>query len=100
MMDGKAGNVTLSCCDDLPLEAVCSPIGGQEWHLECVSDQGSGLAYAESQALAPYGLLLWQSAVALARLVQTRSTLVESKQVLDLGAGVGLPGLVARSLGA
>jgi methyltransferase-like protein 23 len=92
--------VTLSCFDDLALEAVSIPIGGREWHLECVRDQGRVLAYAESHAQAPYGLLLWESAVALARSLHTRSTLVENKQVLELGAGVGLPGLVARSLGA
>jgi methyltransferase-like protein 23 len=79
---------------------VSIPIGGREWHLECVRDQGRVLAYAESHAQAPYGLLLWESAVALARLLHARSTLVENKQVLELGAGVGLPGLVARSLGA
>jgi methyltransferase-like protein 23 len=98
--DGKGGNVTLSCFDDLTLEAVSIPIGGREWHLECVRDQGRVLAYAESHAQAPYGLLLWESAVALARSLHARSTLVENKQVLELGAGVGLPGLVARSLGA
>ena len=92
--------MTLSCFDDLALETVSIPIGGREWHLECVRDQGRVLAYAESHAQAPYGLLLWESAVALARSLHTRSTLVENKQVLELGAGVGLPGLVARSLGA
>jgi len=51
-------------------------------------------------AQAPYGLLLWESAVALARSLHRQPTLVANKQVLELGAGVGLPGLVARSLGA
>ena len=92
--------MTLSGFDDLALETVSIPIGGREWHLDCVRDQGRVLAYAESHAQAPYGLLLWESAVALARSLHTHSTLVENKQVLELGAGVGLPGLVARSLGA
>ena len=52
--------MTLSCFDDLALEAVSIPIGGREWHLECVRDQGRVLAYAESHAQAPYGLLLWE----------------------------------------
>ena len=97
---GKGRNVTLTCFDDLMLDAVSIPIGEREWRVECVRDQGRVLAYAESHAQAPYGLLLWESAVALARSLHRRPTLVANKQVLELGAGVGLPGLVARSLGA
>src|SRR5262245_33452821 len=82
------------------LDAVSIPIGEREWRVECVRDEGRVLAYAESHAQAPYGLLLWESAVALARSLHRRPTLVANKQVLELGAGVGLPGLVARSLGA
>jgi methyltransferase-like protein 23 len=96
----ESGNVTLASFDDLTLDAVSIPIGGREWRVECVTDQGRVLAYAESHPQAPYGLLLWESAVALARSLHHRSTLVANKQVLELGAGVGLPGLVARSLGA
>jgi methyltransferase-like protein 23 len=92
--------VTLTCFDDLMVDAVSIPIGEREWRVECVRDQGRILAYAESHAQAPYGLLLWESAVALARSLHRRPTLVANKQVLELGAGVGLPGLVARSLGA
>ena len=92
--------MTLTCFDDLMLDAVSIPIGERKWRVECVQDQGRVLAYAESHAQAPYGLLLWESAVALARSLHRRPTLVANKQVLELGAGVGLPGLVARSLGA
>ena len=92
--------MTLSCFDDLTLDALTIPIGEREWRVECVRDEGRVLAYAESHAQAPYGLLLWESAVALARSLHHRSMLVANKQVLELGAGVGLPGLVARSLGA
>ena len=97
---GRGENVTLTCFDDLMLEPVSVSIGEREWRVECVRDQGHVLAYAESHAQAPYGLLLWESAVALARSLHRCPTLVANKQVLELGAGVGLPGLVARSLGA
>lgn len=92
--------MTLTCFDDLMLDVVSIPIGEREWRVECVQDRGHVLAYAESHAQAPYGLLLWESAVALARSLHRQPTLVANKQVLELGAGVGLPGLVARSLGA
>ena len=49
---------------------------------------------------APYGFLLWESSVALARWIAAKPELLRGKGVLELGAGVGLPGLVARSLGA
>jgi methyltransferase-like protein 23 len=92
--------VTLDHFDDLTLDTVSIPVGGREWRVECVRDEGRVLSYAERDAQAPYGLLLWESAVALAHLLHHRSALVANKQVLELGAGVGLPGLVARSLGA
>ena len=92
--------MTLTCFDDLTLDALTISIGRRDWCVECVRDEGRVLAYAESHAQAPYGLLLWESAVALARSLHHRSMLVANKQVLELGAGVGLPGLVARSLGA
>jgi len=47
-----------------------------------------------------YGFLLWESAVGLARQLTQQAARVRGKQVLELGAGVGLPGLVARALGA
>src|SRR5499426_1432972 len=61
----KIENVTLTCFDDLMLDAVTIPIGERDWRVECVRDQGRVLAYAESHDQAPYGLLLWESAVAL-----------------------------------
>jgi predicted nicotinamide N-methyase len=97
---GKGANVTLASFDDLTLDTVSIPIGGREWRVDCVTDQGRVLAYAETDAQAPYGLLLWESAIALARSLHHRPALVANKQVLELGAGIGLPGLVARSLGA
>lgn len=48
----------------------------------------------------PYGLLLWPAALALAERLAAAPSLVAGKRVLELGAGAGLPGLVAQSLGA
>ena len=37
---GKGRNVTLTCFDDLMLDAVSIPIGEREWRVERVRDQG------------------------------------------------------------
>ena len=47
----------------------------------------------------PYGIVLWPAAIALAHEIAARGSLA-SKRVLELGAGTGLPGIVAASLGA
>jgi predicted nicotinamide N-methyase len=49
---------------------------------------------------APYGVVLWPAAIALAHEIATRATEFRGKTVLELGAGTGLPGIVAASLGA
>jgi predicted nicotinamide N-methyase len=48
----------------------------------------------------PYGVALWPSAVALAHEVASRPRDFRGRTVLELGAGTGLPGIVASSLGA
>jgi predicted nicotinamide N-methyase len=48
----------------------------------------------------PYGVALWPSAIALASECASRADLLPGKTVLELGAGIGLPGLVAAGLGA
>jgi predicted nicotinamide N-methyase len=44
--------------------------------------------------------MLWASAICLSERLTEKPSLVAGKRVLELGAGVGLPGLVAASLGA
>jgi predicted nicotinamide N-methyase len=46
----------------------------------------------------PYGIVLWPAAIALAHDLATRE--LRGLRVLELGAGTGLPGIVAASLGA
>jgi methyltransferase-like protein 23 len=48
----------------------------------------------------PYGAMLWPSSIALAHDLFARSERLLGKRVLELGAGTGLPGIVAESLGA
>jgi predicted nicotinamide N-methyase len=75
-------------------------IGGRLWRIWCVEDQDYLLSFARGLDHLPYGLLLWESSVALSQRLAEEPSLVEGKRVLELGAGTGLPGLVARSLGA
>lgn len=48
----------------------------------------------------PYGVMLWPSSIALAHDVLSRADELTDKRVLELGAGTGMPGIVAASLGA
>ncbi|MCE7981391.1 MAG: hypothetical protein DYG89_09385 [Caldilinea sp. CFX5] len=84
----------------LPLETVTVGISGQTWRVTCVRNR-AGLATDRDQREHDlYGFLLWESAVGLATALTQQAAQVQGKQVLELGAGVGLPGLMARSLGA
>lgn len=75
-------------------------VGPREWTIWCVENQDVLLSLVSGHDDAPYGLLLWESAVALAQELEDRPELVAGARVLELGTGVGLPGLVARGLGA
>jgi predicted nicotinamide N-methyase len=75
-------------------------VAGRQWRVWCVERQDDLLSLSARFAHPPYGLLLWESAVALAQRLAEAPEIVANKRVLELGAGVGLPGLVARTLGA
>jgi predicted nicotinamide N-methyase len=82
------------------LTRVGVTVGEREWAIWCVENQDVLLSFMSADGDAPYGLLLWESAVALAHELEQHPELVAGRRVLELGAGVGLPGLVARRLGA
>jgi predicted nicotinamide N-methyase len=48
----------------------------------------------------PYGVMLWPAAIALTHDVLGRGHALSGTRVLELGAGIGMPGIVAASLGA
>ena len=78
-------------------------IGGRVWEISEASSADTLVARVETDAdlqAFPYGLLLWPAALALAERLAAQPSRVRGARVLELGAGVGLPGLVAQSLGA
>jgi len=81
------------------LTRIAVRIADRDWAIWCVEDQDALLSLMSADADIPYGLLLWESAVALAQELEQQPQLVAGRRVLELGAGVGLPGLVARRLG-
>ncbi|MCB0108266.1 MAG: methyltransferase domain-containing protein [Caldilineaceae bacterium] len=83
-----------------PLETVTLPIGNRAWQITCITDQDALLDGVNEVEHVPYGFLLWESAVALAGWLAERPQQIAGKRVLELGAGVGLAGLMAQQLGA
>jgi predicted nicotinamide N-methyase len=89
---------------DFPLHEYRLELGGREW---TVLHTGAVLSHADEQHFLremrehlPYGVALWPAAIALAHEVAARPEEFRGRRVLELGAGTGLPGIVAASLGA
>ena len=82
-----------------PLVTTPVLVGARAWDITCARDQDALLDFAEELEHFPYGFLLWDASVGLSRWLDDHPDCVAGKRVLELGAGVGLPGLVARSLG-
>lgn len=54
--------------------------------------------YQEQTSISPYWAKLWPSAIALCRFIVAHPGLIHKKHVLELAAGLGLPGIVAAQL--
>ena len=87
---------------ELTLEEYNLRLGERAWRILHTS---AVLSYEDEyrflhgdQPKVPYGVVLWPAAIALAHELASRA--LASKRVLELGAGTGLPGIVAASLGA
>jgi predicted nicotinamide N-methyase len=100
-----------SSTDPHVLRTTAGEIAFEEYHLRLegrawrILHTGAILSRADEQrflggeqARVPYGIVLWPAAIALAHEVASRP--VGGMRVLELGAGTGLPGIVAASLGA
>jgi predicted nicotinamide N-methyase len=84
----------------VPLAEFIFSIAGRDWRIQAARDHASLMGAVETYAAFPFGLLVWESAEALAAGLVERPELVAGKSVLELGAGVGFPGIVARAAGA
>lgn len=74
--------------------------GGRAWAIEAARDHAALLGASDAFAEFPFGLLLWESAPVLSQALVERAGEVRGARVLELGCGVGMPGIVARWLGA
>ena len=88
---------------DLPVEEVELDVGGRTWTIRHTGavigrDQEREFLRGEAATKRPYGSVLWPSAIALAHEVASRD--LAGKRILELGAGTGLPGIVAAAAGA
>lgn len=88
---------------DMPLEEVQLAVHGKTWsilHTGAVISHAEEAAFLAGEATTkrPYGIVLWPAAIALAHELATRD--LAGARILELGAGTGLPGIVAASLGA
>ncbi len=89
-----------------PLRLVEYRLGlaGREWGIlhtgALLSQMDEQRFLGESRELLPYGVALWPSAIALAHEVAARGDEFRGRRVLEIGAGTGLPGIVAATLGA
>lgn len=60
-----------------------------------VPDSEEVLDYYKANKEASYWAQVWPAAIGLATFIQTHPDIVQSKKVVELAAGLGLPGLVA-----
>lgn len=97
-------DVLRTTAGDFPLHEYRLRLGGRTWsilHTESVLSRDDEAHFLmELRERLPYGVVLWPAAIALAHEVAARAEEMRGRRVLELGAGTGLPGIVAASLGA
>ena len=79
----KTGRVQLTLIED------------PDWYLEQLSREDS-----EGRLYLPYWTYLWEASIALARHVEEIGARLKGTQVLEIGCGFGLTGIVACRMGA
>lgn len=88
---------------EFPLHEYRLRLAGREWtvlHTDAVLTHADEQRFlSEQRDRLPYGVVLWPAAIALAHDVASRADAFRGRRVLELGAGTGLPGIVAASLG-
>jgi methyltransferase-like protein 23 len=89
---------------EVPLHESRLREAGREWAIlhtgAVLTSEDEAQVIGELRERLPYGVALWPAAIALAHEVASRADAIRGRSVLELGAGTGLPGIVAASLGA
>jgi methyltransferase-like protein 23 len=103
-MTAPTDNILETTVGDFPLHEYRLHKAGQTWS---VLHTGAMLTRADETHFfrtlrdrLPYGVALWPASVVLAHEVAERGEVMRGARVLELGAGTGIPGIVAASLGA
>ncbi|MEY2933212.1 MAG: hypothetical protein RL033_3961 [Pseudomonadota bacterium] len=101
-MPAQRPRVLSTTAGDLPLHEYRLSLGGRTWTIlhtgAVLSDEDEHQFLRGDQPRLPYGIALWPSAIALAHEIAARP--LQGVSMLELGAGTGLPGIVAAALGA
>jgi predicted nicotinamide N-methyase len=101
-----SGEVLRTSIGEFPLHEYRLGLGGHTWsilHAAAIlteSDEARFLRQLDPAGGLPYGSALWPSSIALAHGIAARAGEFLGKRVLELGAGTGLPGIVAATFGA
>ena len=88
---------------EFPLHEYRLRSAGREWTIlhtgAVLTLDDEARFFRELRDRLPYGVALWPAAIALAHDVAARADTIWGRRVLELGAGTGLPGIVAAALG-
>ena len=103
MHDADDEKVLRTSIGEFPLNEYRLKENGREWRILHVGavisrDEESEYLLNPDESL-PYGVTLWASAIALAHELASRDDF-HAKSAIELGAGTGLPGIVAATNGA
>lgn len=89
---------------DVPLEEYHLRLAGRAWTIlhtgAVLSAEDEQRRLGDASPRLPYGVSLWPASIALAHDLVARADSLPDRHVLELGAGTGLAGIVAASLGA
>ena len=89
---------------DRPLHEYHLRVDGHAWTIAhsgaILSERDEQRYLGEERERAPYGLALWPASIALAHELVSRAGALAGRRILELGAGTGLPGIVAATYGA
>ncbi|HYD52199.1 MAG TPA: methyltransferase domain-containing protein [Gemmatimonadaceae bacterium] len=104
MSGGEPDRLLRTSAGDFPLDEYRLRLAGRDWS---ILHTGALLTFDDEQRFfrerrdtMPYGVVLWPAAIALAHELAARGRALDGLTVLELGAGTGLPGILAASYGA